>query len=437
VTDNLADALEGLLPESGEVVPLNARGRRRRAPASHAPWFADTLKDDRGRVHPVLANLMIPLRSAPEIKDAFSFDEMMRAPILTKALPRAPGAELVDAGELPRPVRDTDVSQLQEWLQHCGLPKIGRDTTHQAVDQRAQERAFHPIRNYLTGLKWGGEARVNRWLSYYLGAEPSAYTAEIGRMFLVAMVARILEPGCKSDHMIVLEGRQGARKSTACSILAGKWFSDSLPDVRQDKDVAQHVRGKWLIEIAELSATGHAEAEALKAFVSRPVERYRPSYGRKEVVEPRQCVFVGTTNKTAYLRDETGGRRFWPVKVGTIDTDALAHDRDQLFAEAVHLYRAGAKWWPDGEFEAEHIRPHQDARFESDPWEDTICTYVSNLSRVKVTDIARLALNIETAKVATADQRRISGVLINHGWTAIKDATGRGYVPPRGRMDAQ
>jgi predicted P-loop ATPase len=268
------------------------------------------------------------LRAAPQISECFAFDEMERAIILTKPLLGQ------KSDNLPRPVTDTDVTILQEWLQHAGLAKIGKDVTHQAVDGRAKECSFHPIKDYLYGLSWDHWKRLDSWLARYLGAEQTPYTEKIGQMFLISLVARIFQPGCKADHMLVLEGLQGVRKSTACSIIAGQWYSDCMPDVTY-KDAAQHLRGKWLIEIAEMAAMGKAEDAALKAFITRRVEKYRPPYGRKEVIEPRQCAFVGTTNKSAFLRDETGGRRFWPVKVGKIDTDALAKDRDQLFAEAV------------------------------------------------------------------------------------------------------
>jgi predicted P-loop ATPase len=180
-----------------------------------------------------------------------------------------------------------------------------------------------------------------------------------------------------------------------------------------------------------MHAMGRAEAALLKAFVTRTTERYRPSYGRREVIEERQCVFVGTTNRTEYLRDETGGRRFWPFRAGVINADALAADRDQLFAEAVHAYRASAKWWPDRNFEKEHILAEQAARYESDAWQDVVAEYLKTQTKVTVWQVAREALFIETPRIGTADQRRIAAALEQLRWKRQpKDWQGKRWWAP-------
>jgi hypothetical protein len=395
-------------------------------------WPEYLQRDDTGAPLNNLANAMTALRGAAELHDCFGYDAMLRAPILLRCLPRG------SKEDLPRPVRDGDVSLLQEWLQRKGLRRIGKDVMHQAVDYRAEERPFHPVRDYLNSLHWDGHCnaadltRLDIWLSHCLGVRDTPYTRKIGRMFLIAMVARVFKPGCKADYMLILEGDQGAKKSTACAILGGRWFSDNLPDLRGGKDVSQHLNGKWLIEIAEMSALDKAEAAALKAFITRSEERYRPSYGRKEVIEPRQCVFIGSTNKETYLRDETGGRRFWPVRVGTIDTDALAFQRDPLFAEAVAAFRAGEQWWPDADFEREHIHPQQEARYEADAWEHPIRDHLQGKEKTTILDTAGLALSLETQRLGTAEQRRIAAVLARSGWVQKRDKHGRWWEPATG-----
>lgn len=385
----------------------------RQADTPGPDWLEKCQTNNEGEPRPNLHNAMMALRHDERLHDIFAQDEMLRAPV-------------IHADGETRPVTDADVSKVQMYLQRQGLETLSRDVAHQAVDLRASERAFHPVRDYLTGLRWDGEPRIHGWLHTYLGAAHNAYTQGVGTMFLVAMVARIMRPGCKCDYMMVLEGPQGARKSSACATLGGAWFSDALPDIGGGKDVAQHLNGKWLIEVAELAAMGKAESAKLKSFITRDVERYRPSYGRKEVIEPRQCVFIGTTNEGAYLRDVTGGRRFWPVKVGAIDTDALQRDRDQLFAEAVHLFHAGAAWWPSSEFEAQHVKPEQEERFEPDAWEEAIAEWLAGKDKTTVLAVARGALGFETARLGTADQRRVAAALVGLGWVRGKRSGANG-----------
>ena len=380
-------------------------------------WLQQCVFGETGRPLAVLASALTALRAV--MPNAFAYDEMLCTPLLMHPLED-------ELSFIPRPVTDIDVGIVQERFQRLGLKRLSKDVMHQAVDVRAHECSFHPVRDYLDRLQWDGAARLSSLFPSYFGAEVTTYAHAIGPLFLVSMVARILNPGCKADYMVVLEGPQGTLKSTACTVLGGNWFSDNLPDVTAGKDVAQHLRGKWLIEVSEMHAMSKAEAALLKAFITRTHERYRPSYGRKEVIEPRQNIFVGTTNRAAYLRDETGGRRFWPIKTNAIDIDALTRDRDQLFAEAVGLYRQGQNWWPDKKFEQQHIVPEQAARYEADAWEETIAVYLDKHDKVTVGQVARDALGIETPRIGTHEQRRIAAALEQLGWKRLpKDWEGK------------
>jgi predicted P-loop ATPase len=390
--------------DTSNIAKLAAYQEQKRS----SQWQARCILGTTGRPLPILHNALIALRA--EMPDTLAYDEMLRTTMLMQAV------DETEKDFVPRPCNDVDVGMVQDKLQKLGLARLSRDTTHQAVDVRAVERRYHPVRDYLDGLFWDGKARISTLFPTYFGSEANNYTMAIGTMFMIGLVARIFEPGVKADYMVVLEGAQGTLKSSACQILGGNYFSDNLPDVTSGKDASQHLRGKWLIEVSEMHAMNRAETSLLKAFISRQVERYRPSHGRKEVVEPRQCTFVGSTNRDAYLKDETGGRRFWPIKTGDIDINGLTRNRDLLFAEAVDRYRHGVQWWPDREFEQKHIAPQQAARFEADAWTDNIADYLKTQNKVTVGQVAFEALHIETLRLGTSEQRRVAAALEHLGW---------------------
>jgi predicted P-loop ATPase len=382
-------------------------------------WRERCLKTEKGALIPNVFNACEAIDGLG-IGDRLAFDEMLRRPTITK--------------RKTRPLQDTDVVNIQKRLQNQGLARIGRDTVHDAVIDRAHARSFHPVREYLDALVWDGNERLRTWTSDYLGTPPTAYESAIGIMFLVSMVARIFEPGCKVDHMLVLEGPQGELKSSACRVLAGGYFSDSLPEIHSaGKDVMIHLRGKWIVEIAEMHAVSRAEATQLKSFLSRQEEQFRPPHGRQEVVEPRQCVFIGTSNKDAYLRDETGGRRFWPVKCGQIDIAKLSTDRDQLLAEAVHEFQAGTHYWPDKQFERDVIQPEQEARYEDDAWTQPLADHVAGSMQTEfnIADVAKIAINLDAPRLDLGSQKRIAAILRKIGLEQRHTKRGNVWVRPQ------
>jgi predicted P-loop ATPase len=262
---------------------------------------------------------------------------------------------------------DIDLVHIKFWLanHHRFEPPVG--LILEAVQKIASENQYHPVRDYLSTLSWDGVDRLDNWLETYLGATgPRDYLEAVGRKTLCAMIARILEPGIKFDTVLVLEGRQGCGKSTAVKILSDPWFSDAMINIG-DKDAVLAMRLAWVMELGELSSMRKADIDQLKQFISQPTDRIRVPYGRLTETFPRQSIFIGTTNSSEYLKDTTGNRRFWPVKVRQCDFEKLVRDRAQLLAEARVAYELGEHLYLD-KHEETIAAQEQAARVFVDEW---------------------------------------------------------------------
>lgn len=366
---------------------------------------------------------MHAFRHSPDMAPVLAWDEFGLQIVPREAPPWRPGSK--------RAWTDDDDRRAAEWLQHRGI-LVGPETAGAAAQSVAMERQFHPVRDYLQGLKWDGSGRLDGWLATYCGAVASPYIHAIGARFIISAAARILRDVSKADTILVLEGHQGTGKSTAARTLFDPWFADHLPDLTS-KDAFIQLAGKWCIEIAELAAFGRAEANRIKAFSSSAVDRYRPPYGKRSIDVPRQTVFIGTSNHSEYLRDETGNRRFWPVRCGSIDLDALARDRDQIWAEAVIRYHRGERWWLDTPELTAAAAEQTNERLEVDPWRDLVAEWiaaprsrrdhtghpvadiVSDGDGVTVADVLIHGLGKPVDRLQQADQNRVAKILAGLG----------------------
>lgn len=382
------------------------------------------MRTEKGALLPVVDNVVSILLNDDRWSGVIALDEFSGLVMKLRAPPFARG----EVGEW----MDIDDARLELWLAETySLRKLHTDTVNKAVLLVADANRFHAVRDYLRGLKWDGAPRLKYWLTAYMGAgkraspkEPlmeTEYTSAVGTKWLVGAVARVMRPGCKMDNVLILEGEQGRMKSSALQVLFSPWFTDAQFELGS-VDGLQIIRGMWCVELAELDGFNRAEASRSKAFFTRTVDRYRNPYGRKPVNVPRQGVFAGSVNHATYLKDDTGNRRYWPVTIGEIALDELRADRDQLWAEAVHLFEAGTEWWARAA-ERELYEEQQDERYIGDAWETRIRDWLDKPDSVgqrpqsvTVAGLMQYALSLEAGKWTLADQQRVGRIMARVGW---------------------
>lgn len=312
---------------------------------------------------------------------------------------------------------DIDDMRVMKWLAQQYNLRVKASHVIEAVSVVAHDHAFHPVREYLEKLEWDRVPRIETWLTDVLGVNASEYSAKVGKRWLISAVARVMRPGCKADSVMILEGGQGAGKSTAMGVLGGEWFMDT-PFALGDKDSFQAIRGKWIVELGELDSFNKAESTKAKQFFSASTDTYRESYGRRTNDVPRQCVFVGTTNQEEYLKDATGNRRYWPVFCNKVDLEQLREIRDQLWAEALFCFEAGDIWWVTKD-ESWMFAEAQDERFVVDEWEGPILAWMEE-SQIGETatgnEILTQALKLDFGHWGKPEQMRVGAIMHRLGW---------------------
>lgn len=408
----------------------------------YEPWRGALLLTKEGVIKPVLENVLLVLHNENVWSGVLTYNEFSLTTVTGKPAPwpqSRTGAVWTDF----------DDSQLAAWLQRYGVVVNSRIAA-EAAQTTAQMNPFHPVRDYLKGLIWDKKVRVGSWLATYLGAAANAYTCAVGGCWLISGVARIMQPGCKVDQILLLEGEQGTLKSTALRTLSGaEFFCDHISDIGS-KDSRLELAGSWIFELAELDRVRRGELSRVKAFFTAQTDVFRPPYGRRTQRFPRSCIFCATTNDSSSLVDETGNRRWWPVRVGHIDIAALARDRDRLWAEAVTLYEAGEKWWLESPVLNEIAAKEADLRYSPGLWDEEILNwcdcpeprekraddhvefglpFVSSAGRVTISDILVHAVGKPFDKFSYSDQAQVTRCLTHDNWQRlpqcrVKDSTG-------------
>jgi len=379
-----------------------------------AAWEGQLLRTARGTVKSTVGNVMIVLRNAPEFRSKIRYNEMTQSPEL-------------DGTRLTQP----DITRLRGVFEDKYGMTPGAQTMWEALTAVSSESAYHPVRAYLSGLRWDGEPRIHRVLTEILGSAETELSQRIVRAWFIAAVARAMEPGSKVDSALVLVGPQGFGKSSFFRALGKPWFSDTPIDVTR-KDAYLQIAGAWIYECQEIESFAASERRSqVKAFMTSQADSFRKPYEHATAELKRWCVLVGTTNEEHFLADPTGARRYWPLRVTRlIDIERLQALRDSLWAEAVAAYRTEESWWLSQADEralaelAESFRSH-------DPWEEPVTLHLQKvrpdalLTTRSILTAIEIPAHMQTVKAG----HRISQIMQRLGYRTIRKRTEGGGVP--------
>jgi len=323
-------------------------------------------------------------------------------------------------------IRITDEIETQVNLQIQKAYKLNMSTerVREVMMVIAKQNPYHPVREWLESLVWDGVPRVDTLLSAYASADDTPLHRAVSRKWMLSAIARVMQPGCQVDTMLILVGIQGAQKSSFFRALCHepKWFADSALDIG-DKDAFMALSGIWIYEIGELSALQGREAEPVKAFLTSRTDRFRPPYGRNIVHRERQGVFVGSTNASEFLDDPTGARRFWPVRAGTIDLEGVKRDCVQLWAEAMEAYQTGKeRWWFTAEEEQELVTVRGEYQ-RADSWQEAITDWLAQQPEsVTIRDVLNGALHLDLRDHTKAAVMRAAALVAASGWVKRQES---------------
>lgn len=396
---------------------------------THSNWRNHLIMNEKGEGLKSTSgqNAALILQYAQNFEGIFAWDDFAHNVLLM----RRPEWDVNPESRFPRHLKDSDTTACCGWLEYAGLTVKFNDVGRIIV-RVAEHNKFNPVKDALNKLVWDGKSRINGhedglpFFAEYFGAEDTEINRLFGEKWLIGAVARAMKPGCKMDTMIVLEGPQGLQKSTSLQVLSDGLvkgvFTDEMSDPNS-KDAALQMQGRWIIEIAELDSFSKATVTGIKSWLARSTDRFRRPYGKVVEEFPRSCVMAGTVNplgNAGYLKDPTGGRRFWPVETTYIDIERLKIDAQQIWAEALHLYKQGVKWWLTREQDALATQA-QKRRYEDDPWSEKIDTWCTGHQQVSLQSIMANCLEIPAERQSILVTRRISSHMVRRGWERVED----------------